>query len=154
MPGRLVGRLAALGFAVVWAGCQSSPVLNSQYISPRVTGRLVDAVTGQPIRNVSVRRVIPGQPLAASPSRGGGESLERNPGIRTDANGAFDLDSERDLTIIRQAGWYSVTVAFARKGYDRLVTTHTLTNAVLTPSGEPLVNAGDLRIQPSSKQRQ
>ena len=57
--------------ALLLAGCQSSPVLSSQYISPRVKGRVLDAATGQPIRNVSIRRLESGQNPKA-PSRWNG----------------------------------------------------------------------------------
>jgi len=140
--------------AVVLAGCQSSPVLNSQYISPRVTGRVVDAATAQPIRNVSIRRLAPGQQLTAHPTAVGDESLERMRALRTGADGAFDLDSERDLTIMRRDGWYAVTVAFMHAGYEQFVTNYTLADAVITPSGEPVVHAGNIRLQPIAKQRQ
>lgn len=157
--GRPVGaldlwRFSALGMAVmVLAGCQSSPVLNSQYISPRVTGRVLDAATGQPIRNVRIRRLSPGQSLAANPPAVGDEALEKSLALRTGPNGAFDLDSERALTIIRRDSWYSVTVAFTRTGYEQLVTNYTLANAVVAPSGEPVVNAGNILLQPVSKQQ-
>lgn len=132
------------------AGCQSSPVLNSQYISPRVTGRVLDAVTSQPIRNVSIRRLVSDQNPAPSASAKGGQSLERVPTLRTGADGRFDLSSERDLTLFRQAGWYAVTVAFTRAGYERLTTNYTLASAVVAPSGEPVVNAGNILLQPAS----
>ena len=133
------------------AGCQSSPVLNSQYISPRVTGRVLDAATSQPIRNVSIRRLTPGQIEAVSSPAAGDQSLERTRALRTDRDGRFDLDSERDLTLFRRAGWYSVTLAFTHKGYERFVTNYNLTSAVVAPSGEPVVNAGSILLQPASK---
>jgi hypothetical protein len=139
-----------LSLAVLWAGCQSSPVLNSQYISPRVTGCVLDAVSSQPIRNVSIRRLAPGQSLTTNPPAVGDQSLERMHALRTDADGRFDLDSERDLTLFRRAGWYGVTLAFTHKGYERLLTNYTLASAVIAPSGEPVVNAGNILLQPVS----
>jgi hypothetical protein len=144
------GTLAGMAVACLLAGCQSSPVLNSQYISPRVTGRVVDAVTSQPIRNVSIRRQTPGQTGAVSSLGAGDRSLERTPALRTDREGRFDLDSERDLTLFRRADWYSVTLAFTRKGYERLVTNYTLTSAVVASNGEPVVHAGSIFLQPLS----
>jgi hypothetical protein len=144
----LRGPLPLLGLAVLVAGCQSSPVLNSQYISPRVTGRVLDAATSQPIRNVSVRRLAPGQTVAVNTPTVGDRSLEQMHVLRTDRDGQFDLDSERDLTLFRRTGWYSVTLAFTRKGYERFVTNFTLVNAALTPGGEPVVNAGNILLQP------
>jgi hypothetical protein len=132
------------------AGCQSSPVLNSQYISPRVEGRVLDAVNGQPIRNVSIRRLPQGQTEAVDAPAVGGRSLERTPAIRSDRDGGFHLDSERDLTLFRRSGWYSVTLAFTHKGYERFVTNYNLASAVVASNGEPVVNAGNILLQPLS----
>jgi hypothetical protein len=136
----------------VWllAGCQTSPVLNSQYISPRVTGRVLDAATSQPVRNVSIRRLTPGYNEVTGAPGAGDRTLERAAAIRTDREGRFDLASERDLTLFRRADWYSVTLAFTHKGYERLVTNYTLTRAVVASNGEPVVNAGTLLLQPLS----
>jgi hypothetical protein len=136
--------------ACLLGGCQSSPVLNSQYISPRVTGRVLDAANSHPIRNVSIRRLTAGQLEAVSSQGVGDRSLERTPALRTDKDGRFDLDSERDLTLFRRAGWYSVTLAFTRKGYERFVTNYTLTSAVVASNGEPVVDAGSIMLQPVS----
>jgi hypothetical protein len=152
--GKYITRLKScpwLSLAVLWAGCQSSPVLNSQYISPRVTGRVLDAVSSQPIRNVSIRRLATGQSSTMDPTAKGDQSLERLRSLRTDADGRFDLDSERALTLFRRAGWYSATLAFTHNGHERFVTNFTLASAVIEPSGEPVVNAGNILLQPVSK---
>jgi hypothetical protein len=142
------GLCASLSLAVLCGGCQSSPVLNSQYISPRVTGRVVDAATGQPIRNVSIQRLAPGQKSATTPPAAGSQSLEQMRVLRTDAEGRFDLDSERDVTLFRQAGWYSVTLAFRHTGYEWFTTNFTLASAVIALNGEPMVEAGNILLQP------
>lgn len=134
--------------ACALAGCQSSPVLNSQYISPRVEGRVLDAATHQPIANVSIRRLAPRHTEVANAPASGARALDQPRAIRTDREGRFDLDSERDLTLLRQSGWYAVTLAFTHKGYERFVTNYTLANAVVSPSGEPIVNAGSVLLQP------
>ena len=154
MRGNPAIRFALLTLAFLSAGCQSSPVLSSQYVSPCVTGRVLDATTGQPLRNVSIRRVKPSQQVVSSTPRVGDESLERTRAVRTGPDGAFSLDSERDLTILRRDGWYSVSLAFTRQGYERLVTNYSLVNAVIAPSGEPVVNAGNILLQRTAKQRQ
>jgi hypothetical protein len=59
--------------------------------------------------------------------------------LRTDAEGRFDLDSERDVTLFRQASWYSVTLGFRHTGYERFTTNFTLASAVIAPNGEPVV---------------
>jgi len=136
--------------ALLLAGCQSSPVLSSQYISPRVKGRVLDAATGQPIRNVSIRRLESGQnPGTTAPAKGA-QPLERMQALRTDPNGGFNMDSERDLMLLRRSDWYSVTLAFTHAHYQRLTTNYTLANAIISPGGEPVVDAGNILLQPSS----
>jgi hypothetical protein len=135
--------LALVGLAIV--GCQSAAP--SRYSSPRITGRVLDARTQQPIQGVQVRRVTPQDPNADQTVKGG-QSLAKSPAVRTDSDGNFVLDSERILTLFSRLGWYSVSVAFTHPNYERLTTEYTLLNATNTPSGEPLVQAGEIRLQP------
>ena len=133
----------------VSAGCQSYSA--SSYISPRVTGRVLAADTRQPLAKVQVKRVNPmAGPSESFPARGG-QSIEANSGAWTDAQGKFVLDAERDLTFLRQQVWYSVTVSFQREGYQTLRTNFTVSNvASNAPNGMPVVNAGDILLQPAS----
>ena len=144
------GHLWLLLAAIALAGCKSVSV--STYISPRVTGRVLATDTRQPIANVKIKRV---NPTAAqdydAPTRGG-QRMESAGGVRTDAQGRFVLDAERDLTLLQQQVWFSVTVSFQRAGYLTLRTNftvlHTTTNA---PDGAPVVNAGDILLRPVSQ---
>jgi hypothetical protein len=133
----------------VWAGCQSyNP---SSYISPRVTGRVLTAGTRQPIANVKVKRVNPMASQNDNFSTRGGQRMESNPGTRTDAQGKFVLDAERDLTFLQQQVWYSVMVSFEHEGYQTLRTNFTVSNIVSNaPNGTPVVNAGDIFLRPDS----
>jgi hypothetical protein len=45
--------VVALAVVGMLAGCKSAPL--SQYISPRVEGRVSDATSQQPLKNVEVR---------------------------------------------------------------------------------------------------
>ena len=54
------------------------------------------------------------------------------------------------MTLFRRAGGYSVTLAFTLKGYERFVTNYTLAGAEVAPSGEPVVSAGNILLQPVS----
>ncbi len=135
--------LAIVGLAIV--GCQSASP--SRYSSPRITGRVLDARTQLPIQSVQVRRLTPFDPNADQTVKGG-QRLEKSPAVRTDSDGNFVLDSERILTLFSRLGWYSVSLAFTHPNYEQLTTEYTLVNATNTPSGEPLVQAGDIRLQP------
>jgi hypothetical protein len=142
---RLNRTLASVMAALAVVGCQSASP--SRYSSPRIAGRVLDARTQQPIQGVQVRRITPQDPNAGQTVKGG-QRLEKSPAVRTDSEGNFVLDSERILTLFSRLGWYSVSVAFTHPNYERLTTEYTLLNATNTRSGEPLVRAGDIRLQP------
>ncbi len=141
----------ALAAGIV-AGCKSS---GSEYISPRVEGRVVDAQTRQPIYRARVTRI---SPRSTEPSdsfmRKGAQHLEDSYPELTDKNGKFVIDSERALVFFNQVNWFSVDLSFEHSGYDRFVTNYTLFNATNMPSGEPVIRTGDIllqRIQPKQK---
>jgi hypothetical protein len=131
---------AALGS--VLGGCHSP----SQYVSPRVTGRVLNEQTRQPIQNVQVRRQAD-KPSSLEPPKGG-QLLMQAPYILTEADGNFALKSERALAFLWRVRWYSVTLSFAHRGYETLAQTFTLAHSTNTPAGEPLVEAGDILLKP------
>jgi hypothetical protein len=140
--------ILAAGLLLGLAGCQSG----SYYISPRVTGRVLAADTEQPLPKATVRRV-PLLPYAgaATPPKGG--QLQMVPGgVRTDADGRFVLDGERVIAMFRRGSWRAVTVTFAHPGYRSFETNYSAARfPTRTPEGVPLVNAGDVRLEPASK---
>ncbi|MCX6926799.1 MAG: hypothetical protein NT154_26880 [Verrucomicrobia bacterium] len=135
--------------AVTLVGCQSASF--SSYISPRVTGRVLAADTRQPITGVKVRRVIPDATQDYDQPVKGGQRLESAAGVRTDAQGRFVLDAQRDLTLLQQQIWFSVVVSFQYEGYVNLRTNFTAATATTTASdGAPVVNAGDILLHRAS----
>jgi len=77
----------------------------------------------------------------------------RKPDIQTDANGCFSLGSERVLTFYRFGGWNSVRLFVERAGYVRMQTNYSGASLQVTntPSGEPLVEAGDILLRPTRR---
>ena len=134
--------------ACVLTGCRSSSP--SQYISPRITGRVLDAQTLQPIAGVRVRRLTPNQDPGVDQAIKGGQVIENPASVRTGSDGGFILTSEKSLALFQKLGWYSVSLAFTYPNYEALTAEFTLVNATNTPTGEPLVRAGDLHLQPKS----
>jgi hypothetical protein len=139
--------LALLLFAATLTGCQSGKL--SYYVSPRVTGRVLAADTGRPLADVRVRRVVP-MPAAGEDTPPKGSQLLMQPSAqRTNADGRFVLESERVIALFRHGGWYSVAVSFEYSGYNRLQTNFTVAHfKERSAAGEPLVNAGDILLQP------
>lgn len=135
--------------ACIVAGCQSTSP--SQYISPRVEGRVLDAQSRQPIGGVMVRRLDPGAEVAPGEIPKGARAMEQALDVRTGKDGVFALASERNLQLFQRSGWYSVTISFKHAGYSLFTTNYTLANATNTPGREPLVKAGDILLVPLSR---
>jgi len=123
----------------------------SSYTSPRVTGRVLAADTGQPLANVRIQRLNPAANQDYDAPAKGGQRLESGSSVRTDAQGRFVLEAERALTIVQKAVWPSVTAAFVRDGYLTLRTNFNLLQASTNaPDGTPVVNAGDILLHSRS----
>ena len=136
--------------AIALAGCESHPF--SPYVSPRVTGRVVAADTGQPVGGV---RITTGSQAAvrgnAVPPKGG-QVMETKPPAQTDHDGRFLLESERVLTPFGRSGWFSLQLLFERTGYDRFLTNSSrISLRTNTWKGEPVLDAGDILLQPAHK---
>lgn len=138
-----------LGAMLTWVGCASKS--SSQYTSPRVSGTVLDAHSRQPLQDVRVRRLGDSRPMDPNVPARGGEVMARESAIFTAADGTFVLDSVTDLAVFRKVSWYTVSLSFERAGFERMVTTYTPANAVVSSKGEPVVDAGIVLLQPVSK---
>jgi len=137
--------LAFILVIFILSGCKSSSP--TPYVSPKVTGRVIDGQTKQPIKGVKVQRLMPDQQPRVLDEVKGGEAMTGAPAVRTATDGTFELASERSLSPFRRAGWYSVSLAFEHPEYIRYVTNYSLKDSVLTPQGEPVINTGDLWLE-------
>ena len=134
-----------LAAAVLAAGCKG--LTSAQYVSPRIEGRVLDSESHQPIKDVHVRRVGSGNSSGASDTPKGATRLEAAPAIRTDEEGRFVLDSQKDIAVFGSVGWYSIAISFKHPAYEGLTETYTLDNATNNASGEPEVKAGDILLR-------
>ena len=140
----VAGCLALSVVACIVAGCAA--VSPSQYVSPRVIGRVLDSETRQPIQDAQVRRVSAEGTTRTMDAPSGGHLLEQASAVRTGADGRFIMKSVRTLAVFGNFGWYSVTLAFERAGYESVARTYTLANSTNAPSGEPIVQTGDVLL--------
>jgi hypothetical protein len=137
-------RLSLLIVACALPGCKShSP---SQYISPRVEGRVLDIQTHQPIKDVQVRRITADQSYQIDDPPKGGQLMQKTAGVRSASDGTFVLESERDVALFQTLGWYSVSIAFQHPAYVGFRATYTVTEATNTAQGEPLIKTGDILL--------
>ena len=143
---------SALGGVLAFCGaggCQSP----SQYTSPRVTGRVLDAKSREPLKNVRVQRA-PANPNAdttVDQARKAGQMMEQPSVFTTPADGTFVVESVRDLVFFHKAEWYSVKVSFECPGYYGIVTNFSVATSTQMPNGEPLVRAGDILLERTAK---
>ena len=120
----------------------------SQYVSPRVTGRVVDEQTGQPIEGVYVQRSSD-TPRSMDPPKGGEQLVQPAP-VTTGADGHFEMKSVRSLSLISRFEWFSVSLSFTHPKYERL-TKRFQSGGTTNRSAEPLVDTGVIVLKPSSR---
>jgi hypothetical protein len=101
----------------------------------------------RPLAGVEVMR---GKPETArnSPPKGG-ELMIRKPPVVTDADGRFVFESERVLSVVRGAGWGTVSLTFGLRGYAPFQTNCPTWLATNSPSGEPILDVGVIRLAPT-----
>ncbi len=128
-------------------GCKSM----SQLVSPRVEGRVVDANSHQPIKDVTVQRLSANQDYNIDQPAKGGQMLAKTPGVQTSDGGEFVLDSVHDVGVFRQLSWYSVSINFQHPGYEKFMVTYTITDATNRTAGEPTVRTGDILLVPRTR---
>ena len=137
--------LSWLAAAVLAGGCKT--VTATLYVSPRIEGRVLDSDSHQPLKDVHVRRVDSGNNSGVSDTPKGATRLETAPAIRTDEEGKFVLDSQKDIAVFGSVGWYSVTISLKHPAYEDLTEIYTIDNATNNASGEPVVKAGDILLR-------
>jgi len=142
-------RVALITLVSILAGCTTSSP--SQYISPRITGRVIDTKTGQPIENVQVRRRGNDERTPSPESAKGGEQMTRSSAAYTKPDGSFIIASESEVAFLRAVGWYSVTLSFEHPAYYKTAKSYTPKNSTNSPAGEPWIQAGDIPMDPLSK---
>ncbi len=136
--------------ALVLAGCESMPF--SPFTSPRLTGRVLAADTGQPLADVVVKSGAEARDRSSAMPPKGGELLMTKAPVRTNRDGRFTLETERVLTPLRGMHWFSVQLLFERAGYERFRTNYSRLNlSTNAPAGKPSLDAGDILLHPAAK---
>ena len=134
--------------ATALAGCKSHPF--SVPVSPRLTGRVLAADTGQPIADVKVRNIDQTDDINRTVPPKGGERLLAKPTVYTDHDGKFVLETERVLAPFSGADWFSVRLSFERAGYERFLTNYSYLNLSTNSSnGGQGLNAGNILLRPA-----
>lgn len=142
-----IGIGCIFGLLVALTGCQSGKFTHC--VSPQVTGRVLAADTREPLAHATVQRGGANPNFGAFGPPKGGQMLMQPGAARTDADGRFVLDAKSILAVFRQTGWVSVPVTYNHSGYETFRTNYTGANDIShTDAGVPVVNAGDVLLQP------
>ena len=136
--------------ALALAGCESHPL--STTVSPRLTGRVLAADTGQPIANVKITSLDQADRASSTMPPKGGQMLQAETPIRTDQDGRFLLERKQVFAPFRGADWFSVVLSFEHAGYERFITNYSYLNVgTNTVNGKPGLTAGNILLQPVAK---
>ena len=82
----------------------------------------------------------------------GAELLQQERPVTTDARGEFVYPSHSYMTLLREARWWSLELSFQAAGYSITRTNFTMTSINTNlPDGTPVVAAGEIFLNPSSK---
>ena len=130
------------------AGCDTLKGPNQSYIAPAVEGRVVDAATGEPLRDARVQRHLKPPTRADSFSTKGAEKLRTAPTLRSDADGRFRIAPDKGgYLLLERPGVFKFTLVVRHPTHETLTTNIDLltikpvkTNNVLT------VFVGDLPL--------
>ena len=147
---RKIFLLSGLWLASLLAGCQWVGFTN--HVTPQVCGCVLDAKTRQPLAGVKVLRVLHGQVANPAAPPHGAELLQQERPVTTDARGEFVYPSHSYMTLLREARWWSLELSFQAAGYSTTRTNFTMTSINTNlPDGTPVVAAGEIFLNPSSK---
>ena len=131
---------------ITLTGCKSV----SKYVSPQITGRVLDEATHLPLEGAAVQRLSSkkGSRLVEPPK--GGQLLMQPAPVRTREDGTFVLESWRDLGVFRRS-WFSVGLSVQHPGFEEFVCYYTIADATNSPDGVPVVRTGDILLLRSAQ---
>lgn len=133
---------------VLLAGCESFNGPSLDYTAPRVTGRVVDDASGQPVRYAQVgRRLWTWRKGTGEFLKGGEEMLLRQDYARTGADGSFVLPS-KEVALLFSWGEIPLNLQLTVQ-HGRYVawSTNFPTLALGTNSSMLELQAGDVRLK-------
>lgn len=131
------------------ASCGSVRGPHQQYTAPAVSGRVLDAASGEPIAGARVGRIHSREQDSTVFPKTGGQQLTIGQPERTGADGSFYLPAQRSAYLLfGPSGSLTVTLQAEKSGYLNLTTNLDLVHIkpVKTSKG-PEVRAGELHMR-------
>lgn len=142
--------MSGLLLVLVGSGCESIRGPGIEFTAPRVSGRVVAAATGEPLRGVRVGRELFAWKAPLGGWRKGAEELQLlQRETRTAADGGFVLPSERVALLFGFGdGGFDLRLAVQGAGF-RAWQTNFPFRAMGTNGGptEPRLEAGEIRLE-------
>ncbi|HTI69477.1 MAG TPA: hypothetical protein VMF06_05905 [Candidatus Limnocylindria bacterium] len=94
--------ILCVSLAAAMAGCDTLHGPGVEYTAPKVSGQLIDDKTGEAVVNARVgRRSELLRPPVGVWRKGGEDLVQQHEFVRTDAQGQFELPSERAILLFR-----------------------------------------------------
>jgi len=131
---------------IILCGCQSFRL--QDYVSPRITGVVLDAETRDPVPNVTVRKVSGDQPSRTDSPPKGGEQLLSGDQVQTDKEGQFEMVARKDVLTFSSGSAFAVRLQFQHSHYDIFRTNYSgksITDG--GPKRPPELNAGEILLR-------
>lgn len=144
--------MLALGLAWLVSGCDSLRGPHQGIVAPAVEGRVLDAVTLEPVTGARVHRVAAGTSTPSAAERHGGEVLQDPLLASTGPDGSFRLGEIRGgYLLFERAPPLLVTLRIEHSRYRMFSTNVDLLKVqpVQMPAG-PAIPVGDLRLTPKN----
>lgn len=134
---------------VLLAGCESFNGPSLDYTAPRVTGRVVDDASGQPVRYAQVgRKLWAWRKGTGEFLKGGEEMVLRQDYVRTGSDGAFVLPS-KEVALLFSWGEVPLNLQLTvQHGRYLAWQTNFPTLALNTNSLTLELEAGEIRLKP------
>lgn len=136
------------------AGCDSLRGPHQAVVLPAVRGRVVDAVTREPVKAARVTRTA-GESAMSNPAspQHGGERLQETPPARTAKDGTFEMGEVRGgFLLFERIPPLLVSLRIEHGAYRTFTTNVDLlvVKPVQTPEGS-VIEVGELAVQPKGE---
>ena len=137
---------AIFGAILLLCGCQSFRM--QDYVSPRITGVVLDAETGDPVPNVTVRKVSGDQSLQPESPPKGGEQMLSGDQVQTDKDGRFAMAARKDVLTFSSGSAFAVRLQFQHSRYESFRTNYSGKGiTVAGPKRPPELNTGEILLR-------
>lgn len=134
-------------------GCDTLKGPNQSIVAPAVEGRVVDAVSGEPLPDAGIQRFLRAPSKSDPLSEKGAERLLQVPTVSSDAHGVFRIAAEKGgYLLFSQPGVFAFTLVVRHPTCQTLTTNIDLLEIrPVKTNGVSTVFVGDLPLKPTAE---